>query len=148
MSASLETRRVQITARAASDLTSSAVLGQNTPYLEISLGDSTVTTNAAENAPENPVWDETFEITLPPATSDEKFVLHVLAKNKTAVPMMPDTVIGNGSFPLSTLFSTGTEEARIPLSSVGGKPAGVAFVGMKIMKPTEEQEIRTFNVFS
>jgi Ca2+-dependent lipid-binding protein len=142
MASSIETRRVKLTARAAIDLTSAALVGTNTPYLEITLGDTTVTTTPDLNKTENPVWDESYEIELPGARPGEnETILSVVCKNKVDIPMMKDTTIGRGSAPLAQLFGTGKEEARIPLHDSSGSPAGVAFIGVEMVQPEEHQEI-------
>jgi Ca2+-dependent lipid-binding protein len=148
MASSIETRRVKLTARAATDLKSAALLGSNTPYLEITLGDSVVTTNADKNKTENPVWDQSFEIELPGAhPGDKDTVLHVVAKNKISTRMLSDTIIGRGSVPLAQLFTAGKEEARVPLHDNTAKPAGVAFIGVEMIMPEEDQAIRKLLVF-
>ncbi len=144
MATSIDTRRVKLTARAADSLKSAALVGQQTPYLEITIGrGSSVTTNADEKSPENPVWDQSFEIELPGAEPGEgNIILTVVAKNKITTPLMPDTTIGRGSVPLAQLFSTGKEEARIPLHDSNENPAGVAFIGVEVILPEEHREIR------
>jgi len=149
MASSIDTRRVKLTARAATDLKSAALMGRNTPYLEITLGESsTVTTNPDKKSPENPTWDQSFEVELPGAQPGEKdIVLHVVAKNKVATPLMSDSVIGRGKMPLAQLLSTGKEEARVPLHDTSAQPAGVAFIGVEMIEPETQEEIRKFITF-
>ena len=154
MDSSIETRRVKLTARAATDLTSAATFlgvdigGSNTPYLEITLGDTTVTTTPDDNSPDNPVWDQSFEIELPGAQPNENpQILRVTAKNKVSTPLVPDGTIGTGTVPLAQLYSTGKEEARVPLHDNTAKSAGVAFIGVEMIMPEENQEIRKFLLF-
>jgi Ca2+-dependent lipid-binding protein len=146
MATSIDTRRVKLTARAATELKSAALVGKNTPYLEITVGESpTVTTKPDKKSPQNPTWDQSFEIELPGAKPDEKdIILHVVAKNKVATPLVPDSVIGRGNVPLVQLFSTGKEEARVPLHDTSAKPAGVAFIGVEMIMPETQEEIRKF----
>lgn len=120
-----------------------ALMGNNTPYLEISLEDSIVTTQVDEQAPQNPVWDQSFEVDIAGATpEDHPMVLRVTAKNKTMTPLVPDATIGTGSVPLTQLFGTGFEEVRVPLHDATGNPAGIAFIGVKMATPIDEQAIR------
>ena len=155
MATSIHSRKVHVYGRAATDLKNAAMVGTNSPYLEISLGDSeTVTTHVDKNAPQNPVWDQDFEVDIGGASpGEEPMVLRVTAKNQTSSSIVPkqvtqfvsDTIIGTGSVPLTQLFGMGSEEARVPLHDSTGDPAGIAFIGVKMATPEDEKEIRKLN---
>lgn len=141
MAASIDQRRILVTVRAASDLPNVAFAGKNTPYMEITIDDTTVTTKPNEMDPVNPVWDETFEFKVPGAAPEEEpLMLRVTVKNETT--LLPDSTIGKGAVPLGQLWATGSEEARIPLTDNSGTAAGVAFVGIKVCTPEDQAEIR------
>ena len=87
-------RRLFVTARGAGDLKESAgwIPGKTHPYLRIELlpAGSRVHTRPDETGnSENPIWDETFELALPPATPDEELQLRVSVMDSKA--LLPDT---------------------------------------------------------
>lgn len=166
----IENRKVDVVVRAAhglkppSGLLSSlpSIGGQPTPYLEVELsGSPTMKTDVNVQDAVNPVFDQKLVLDIIPATPDEAaLMLHVRAYYKsamapitTALPLVPDeivpdTLIGSGSAPLSQLFAVGHEDARVALTSpADGSPAGVAYIGVRMATPLEDQPIRTCLLF-
>jgi len=140
MSSVIAPKTVVLTARAAQDLRDAALIGRNTPYLEITLGAEKVVTQHA-TASMNPVFDETFTFQLPGEQPDAPPpTLRVTAMN--AARLLPDQTIGTGTVQLGKLYIEGSEEARVPLHDSTGKPAGVAYIGVRLVTPEEEMEIR------
>jgi Ca2+-dependent lipid-binding protein len=145
MATSQGKREILVTARAAADLSNASLSGKNTPYLEITIMDSTVKTNPDKESSVNPVWDELFMFKVPGASpGEEPLVIHVTAKHQVTAPLIPDSTIGKGSVPLVQLWSKGSEEVKIPLTDSSGQPAGAAFIGVKVETPKDEREIRKF----
>lgn len=145
MATSQGKREILVTARAAADLSNASLSGKNTPYLEITIMDATVKTNPDKESSVNPVWDEVFKFKVPGASpGEEPLVIHVTAKHQVTAPLIPDSTIGKGSVPLVQLWSKGSEEVKIPLTDSFGKPAGAAFIGVKVETPMDEREIRKF----
>lgn len=87
-------RRLFVTARGAGELKESAgwIPGQTHPYLRLELlpaGTRVHTRPDETGSSENPTWDETFELALPPATPDEELQLRVSVMDSKA--LLPDT---------------------------------------------------------
>jgi hypothetical protein len=143
MTSPIDERRLVVIARAASDLRAASLVGQNSPYLELQIGDSaTMVTKVAEKSPENPIFDEKFEITLPGAVPGEAPPkLRIVAKNKTMAPLVPDTVIGRGSVDLTRVFGAGKEDVKVLLHDNEGNDAGAVFVAVEVPPAAGEEAV-------
>lgn len=119
-------RQIILHARAGSDLVKGTA-----PYAVIKIGGKSVKTRADKTSGGiNPVWDEEFSITLPPASAsdtNEKIHVTVYGSNR----LLPDSKLGTGIIQTTALFSVGHEELKVPIANKSGKPAGAVHIGLR-----------------